>query len=1171
MRNLKLVCIALFIVIFSLQQSVAQLYINELMAKNDDVIADNFGEYDDWLEIYNAGSSDRDLAGLIFSDGSVDWEIPNTDPGATTIPAGGYLIIWADKDTEQGPTHIDFKLSSSGDVISLYESDGNTLIDQVEFGAQNSNLSYGRALDGAATFQIFASPSPGSSNNNGGNSTYDALISTQINAGSDDAEEPVGFDFLTIDDNIVRMVNDWSGDQTVGFRFTNVNIPTGAIIKNAYMEFVTGFPSLSTGPCDLTIRGDNVGNSMTFSNTAQNISNRPATIANVSWQPADWSTPFDPGEIRHTPDLSAIVQEIIDRSDWASNAITFVINGTGVRAPFAYEAGSDKAAKLFIEVSLPAPTSPITDLYINEIGPGGTDYTDETGEFEDWIELYNAGNAAVNIGGLYLTDSYSNLTKWQISAPKLIEPNGFAVIFADKEPLQGGLHSNFNLEASGEQLALVQVIDGNITVLDSISFPSVPFKATYGRETDGSDIWKTFGEITPDASNNGSLPALVPPTFSLANGVYTGTQSTSLNHPDADVTIRYTTDGTEPNESSTAYSTPININDSQSLRAKAFKNDFVPSQTAAASYLFDVTQNLPGLYINTDPAHFFDDETGIYVEGTNGIPGFCRTDAVNWNQDWERPIHLSLFNTDGTMAFGVNAGVKIGGGCSRSYAQKSLNVYVRRNTYGGNPIDYPIYEGRPNTGYKRLKLRNSGQDYLRTMFRDGLVQTLLWDKVDIDLQAFRPAVLYINGEYWGIHNIRELFNDEYFDQHFNINKEELDLIKNPAMEWVEVKAGDDQSYMELFDFVNANDLSDVDNYNFVEQAIDMNEFTNYWIYSIYIAKYDWPANNLIVWKERTPDAKWRWGGMDHDGSTGNGFSPETEPSFNTLDFVTDANSQVWPNHSNSTLFFRKLLENENFRDEYIQRTCSFIGLVYNEDRTMHFVDSLQGNIQAEMPNHVERWGDDLSVGGDIFSWQGWVDKMSNFFVDRPVFMRNFINEKFDLDNTYQLTLNYDADTGGDVVVNTNEMETPYNFTNLYFKNIPLRVKAIAKPNYVFSHWLETGETNPEIDFVSNSDAILTPIFMQLVSTNDLEGLNNFQLFPNPTSGQVNVVLTFEQNTEAAISIYNLLGQQVHQSIQRGEQILHQLDLGDLAGGMYLVMVETNAGKAVKKVLLSPEK
>ncbi|MEM9819521.1 MAG: CotH kinase family protein [Bacteroidota bacterium] len=1153
------------------QQSFAQLYINELMAKNDNVISDEFDEFDDWIEIYNAGSNDRDLAGLIFADGANEWPIPANDPQQTIVPAGGYLLIWADDDTEQGAHHISFKLGAGGETITLFESDGSTVIDQVEFGAQNSNLSFGRTTDGAADFEIFANPTPRMSNASGGMVSYQALISAQISSGADDAEEPVGFDFLSLDDNIIRIVNDWSGDQTVGFRFTNLEITPGATIKSAHIEFITGFPSLSVGPCDIDIYGHNTGNAPTFENTAQNISNRPFTSASVNWQPEDWDVPSDPGEVRVTPDLSTILQEVIDRPDWGSgNAVALVMQGTGVRAPFAYEQNPEQAAKLFIEVALPAPTTPVTDLYINEIVPGGTDFTDETGDFEDWVEIYNGGNTAVNIGGLFLTDSYSNLTKWQISAPRTIPPNGFAVIFADKEPFQGGLHADFNLEASGERLALVQLLDGNFSIIDSISFPSVPFKASYGRETDGSNTWITFGQITPDASNNGALPALVPPTIVLQGGIYSGTESTAITHPDNGVSIRYTTDGSEPDENSPLYSNPISIDESTSLRARAFRNGFVPSQSTAASYLIDVPLHLPALYINSDPAHFFDDETGIYVEGTNGIPGFCRNDPVNWNQDWERPIHLSMFGTDGTELFAAKTGVKIGGGCSRSYAQKSLNIYLRRNTYGSNPIDYPIFSGRENHEYRRLKLRNSGQDYLRTMFRDGLVQTLLWDKVDIDLQAFRPSVLYINGAYWGIHNIRELFTDEYFNQHYNIDQLDLDLIKNPAMPWVEVKTGNTEAYDDLFNFAENNDLSTIDNYNFMEASIDMNEFLNYWIASIYIAKYDWPANNLIVWRERKAGAKWRWGVMDNDGSTANGFSPETEPGFNTLDFVMDDVSTEWPNHRSSTLFFRKLLDNQGFRDEYIQRTCSFIGLVYSAERSSYFIDSLKMMIDPEINNQIDRWGDDLSVGGDIFSWEAWVDKMRDFFVDRPGHMHTFINDHFQLNNTYELTLNYNENTGGFVVVNQNEMETPYNFKNQYFKGIPLRVKAIAKPNYVFSHWLETGATDPVIDFVANEDAVLTPVFMNTVNVEEVQDLQSFELYPNPSAGQIQVSLSFAQANRAEIRVYNLLGQQLYSSQQEGNTIVQQIDLSNFSDGIYIVSVETANGKALRKVMLRKE-
>lgn len=1173
MNFLTRLTVILFFISFGISDSlIAQVYINEIMAKNDNVIADEAGEFDDWIELYNAGTSPVDLAGYYFSEDPTDptfWEIPDTDPTATTIPAGGYLLIWADKDPEQGPHHIDFKLSADGQEIYLYGPDGNTLIDELTYPSLSTNTSYGRETDGATDFQTFTAPSPGA-NNTAGVSSYNAIIVNRINDSSDDAEEPFDQNFMTLTDGGINIVNDWSGDQTVGFRFDELNIPAGAVVNRAYIQFTTSNTSESSGPCNLNINGHASGNSATFEPEGQNITSRILTGAAVNWQPEDWNENSESGTKQQTPDLTAVVQEMFNQSDWNENsALTFIISGTGSRVAYSYDGDPMRAPQLYIEVSMPLTTVPVTNLFINEIAPGGTSHTDETGSFEDWVEIYNGGTETVNLGGLFLSDSYSNMTKWQISQPYFLEPGGFVVLFTDKDPEEGGLHADFNLEASGEQLVLAQSINNTIEVIDSVSFLAVPFQTTYGRITDGADDFVIFGEITPNESNDGSLLGLEKPTIDLANGMYQSTQMISFSHPDPEVTLRYSLDGTEPESFSTAYSNPFAINDNISVKVAAFKTDHVKSTSAIGSYLFNINSEIPTLYINSDPDNFFDDEIGIYVEGTNGVPGFCRTDSVNWNQeDWERPINLGMFLPDGTEAFNVNAGIRIGGGCSRTYAQKSFNVYMRRNMYGDDAINYPLYDGRENNAYERIKLRNSGQDYLRTMFRDGLVQTLLWDKIDMDLLGFQPTTLYLNGDFWGIYNIREIFNDEHFDNVYGVNKDDLDLLKNPGMPWDIVKKGTDTEYMELFDFASNNDLSVAANYDVVADQFDINQLTNYWAYSIYIAKYDWPANNIILWKERKAGRKWRYGALDHDGSTDNGFASETGPEYNTLEQVMVANSTTWPNHSNSTLFLRKLLDNENFRNEFVQRSCSFMELVYSEERTARFTDSLQTLIEPHIPDHAIRWGDELSIGGNEDNWRGWVANMKNFFVTRPDFYRGFMNEQFNLNGTYQLTLNYNEATNGRVVINSNEMETPYNFTNLYFKDVPVQVKAIAEEGYRFSHWLETGETTEVINFVAGDDAILTPIFDDLVGVEEPEALISYQVFPNPTTGKVNLLASFDEATEVTIAVYDLLGKVIYTKKINNISISEQLDLSAQSAGIYLLNITTKKGTITERLLIN---
>ena len=1079
---------SLLVIVFLLNQPLySQLFINEWMASNDDVIADNYGEYDDWIEVYNAGASSVDLAGYYMSDGSDSWQIPSGNASLTTVPAGGFLLLWADDDTDQGEHHLGFKLSANGEQIILFQPDGSTIIDEVTFGPQNTNTSSGRAPDGSATIEIFINATPGISNDNSsGDITYNSIIEFPIIDANDDAKQFESSQGWMNTDGVVIYMTQSPTSEFVGLRFQEINIPQGATINNAYIQFNNASSNESMGICDLTIHGEDVGNATAYTFSANDIFDRAPTSESVDWTPPDWGVQDLAGLHQRTPSLQGVVQEIVDRSDWSDgNAMSFVISGSGTRVFWTYDSAPEKAPKLIIELESPAPTEQINNLVINEIAARGTSYTDAFGDRDDWIEFYNNGSETVNLGGLFLTDDLSNLTKWQISSPLEIAPNDYGIIWADKDLFQGGLHADFNLSGAGEDLALVQIVNGAFQIIDQVSFGEIPFEATYGRETDGANTWVTFGNITPDASNNGAALWLAPPVIALDHGLYSSTQTTSISHIDASVDIRYTTDGSEPTAGSPLYSSELTISSTQSLRAKAFKaGNFTESPSAIKTYLFVEDPNLPVLYINTDPDNFFDDQIGIYVVGTNGIPGYCDPAPRNYCQEWTRPVNITLFEPDGAVGFNVNAGMKIGGGCSRNMALRSLNIGVKEKKYGSPAIDYPLYEGRNTTNFERLKLRNSGQDFIRMGFRDAAIQALLWDEVDMDLQGFKPVIVYINQEYWGILNLRELYTDEYFEHVHNVKKEELDLIKNPGLSWKEIKVGDDLEYLELYDFLENNDLSNQANYDYAESKIDVNEFLNYWISSIYIAANDWPANNQVVWREKKDDAKWRWGMFDNDNSTAINFGSFAEANFNTLDSVMDASHTTWPFHSNSTVFFRNLMDNIDFRGEYIQRTCTFSNIIFDPTRVNEITDGIKDVLDPEVDSHLAKWGADNAMGGDYDSWQANIQTYKDFFPDRQEFMESFINSQWSLNGTYELTLNYDQNTGGTVVVNWNDMNTPFNYQGKYFKDIPLRVKAIAKQGYTFLYWLETGDTNPVINFVSNQDAELTPIFQIDVNLGD---------------------------------------------------------------------------------------
>jgi hypothetical protein len=190
--------------------------------------------------------------------------------------------------------------------------------------------------------------------------------------------------------------------------------------------------------------------------------------------------------------------------------------------------------------------------------------------------------------------------------------------------------------------------------------------------------------------------------------------------------------------------------------------------------------HLPVVSIATDSLHLFDYDTGIFVPGSITIMGGPEDDKkkdephlfgnyVQRGVEWERPASFELFETSGERALAQDIGIRVHGGRSRSLPLKSLRLYAR-SEYGENRFYYPVFPDLPYREYNRLILRNSGQDFFSrsTMFRDGFMQTLVRD-LNLDTQAYRPSVVFINGEYWGIMNIRERYDEDYLARTWGVD------------------------------------------------------------------------------------------------------------------------------------------------------------------------------------------------------------------------------------------------------------------------------------------------------------------------------------------------------------------------------------------------------------------
>ncbi len=682
-----------------------------------------------------------------------------------------------------------------------------------------------------------------------------------------------------------------------------------------------------------------------------------------------------------------------------------------------------------------------TELFINEFMASNSN-TIADPDYEqnsDWIELFNSSDSTINLNGYYLTDDLENKTKWQINSNIYIQASGFAGFWADDSSNKN--HTNFKLSKDG---GIIGVFSPNGILIDTVTYSMQITDKSYGRFPDGSTEWSTFDIPTPGRFNDSTKikPIAPSPKFSIESGFSTDSQLIEISSELDSSKIYYTTDGSIPTESDSLYSHPIEIIKTTVIRAQVFDSNYQPSKTITSTYFINENSELPIFSIVTNPENFFSDERGIYVAGTNGSIGRCSTSPKNWNQDWERPISLEFFEADKNLAFKEEAGIKIFGGCSRLYNQKSLGVYFK-SQYGVSKLSYQLFPNKQIHEFNNFILRSSAQDWWRTMFRDGMIQTVIKQGMDVDYQEYRPSIVFLNGEYWGIHNIREKLNEHYLEENHGVDPNNIDLIE--VSKYVNVNYGDRIAYDNLINFVSSNDMSLADNYNYIKSIVDIDEYINYQIAEIYSANGDWPGANSKLWRPKTVDGKWRW--MLYDLDFGFGGNSIGQYYTNSLEAVTSTSGEDWPNPPWSTLLFRKMLENNDFKNEFIQRFAIHINTTFNESKVLNIIDSLKTIISSEIPRHKERWAKSISFG----TWEGNVEIMREFARKRPEYIQQHIINKFNLSGMETLIIENNNMHGGKVILNNVEIiEQNYNVS--LFKDVPIHLEAVPLPGFQFAGW-----------------------------------------------------------------------------------------------------------------------
>ncbi|MBN1340487.1 MAG: CotH kinase family protein [Bacteroidales bacterium] len=640
--------------------------------------------------------------------------------------------------------------------------------------------------------------------------------------------------------------------------------------------------------------------------------------------------------------------------------------------------------------------------------------TDEDGDYSDWIELYNHTGSVINLTGYTITDDSCALCKW-VFPECILPPEGYLFLFASgKDRIEGPfLHTNFRLDSEGEPLFLC---DNQGNVQDSLIFGPVPDDISFGRKPDGSGFFFFFDFPTPGTTNDLSNTL----HFSHNRGFYTQPFVLTVSSDNQQDSIYFTIDGSEPQVSSFLYKDsqeisyrynepnvfseiPTNpdtftvnefrwappagpVEKATVLRFRSFRNSIPTSQIYTHTYFVDSLIagrfSWPVISLVADASCFFDFDTGIYVPGVNWNP-----EDPHWTgnyyktgDEWERDVHIEYFTPEGETGFYQDAGVRIHGKRVRRRPQKTLRLYARKE-YGKEDFNYPLFPQRNQDKYKRFLLSTTLGSQSATIIEDVMVHDMV-RSTGMEIMEYRPAVLFLNGEYWGIHTLREYQDENYLSGLYNIHKDSIDLLSNSH----DVVYGSNEEYLELAAFIENHNLADPSNFNYVAGKMDIEDFIDYQITEIFFKNVDWPGSNIKFWKPDMPDSRWRWILYDLDSGFGEYF-------YNMMEHATLEDGPGYPNPPWSTLFLRKLLDNEGFREQFINRFAFLLNTTLQSDSLSERINFFVDLYSPEINRHIERWNYPESKN----QWLNSVSFVMTGFVNgRPCVMREHIIDYFGL-------------------------------------------------------------------------------------------------------------------------------------------------------------------------------
>ncbi|MBR5048077.1 MAG: lamin tail domain-containing protein [Erysipelotrichaceae bacterium] len=872
----------------SYENLVGKLIISEVLTNNDGSYANEKGEACDFLEIYNGSSAAVNLDGYGLSDRTdrIKWAFSNT-----VIEPQQYLVVSLTGRLEDG-FNADFRLSSKGGETVILTNARGKVIDAVE----TVSLSKGQVMarDGNGQWVTYDRATPGYPNSQEGLQQYVASLQ------SDEKPEVVINEILPRNngnfvneegrrEGYIELIN--VSEKTVDLSQYNVSNISSAPFRRQLDEVMLAPGEtyvIYCGNVAADSRSPYTGFTLSSRNGEVVLSRGGRIIQTVSYSQLDNGMAYQ----RH------------ENGSYLAEA---TISPGYPNTP--------RGVEQFQERFLVTPQ----DLIISEVMVRNYTQLPQNGnQYYDWIELCNNSNQTVSLSDYCLSNDDDYLSLYQLPNEQLA-PGEYYVIMCSGDPAlsnQSYHHAQFKL-SDNESVFLSRA--GSI--VDSLYVANVPLGYSYGRGSKAGLFYMSSpSPLKPN--QEGSRTITVTPVIKTLAGVYQGVEEVLVSI-EGEGTIYYTTDGSRPTASSRVYTEPIILRSTTVLNVAGRQADALMSSVATSSFIINENNQLPVVSLSLSPGllstmHSHPHSTAEYQ---------CNVEFFEEGGGFNSPCSISMF-----------------GGNTRNHDKHSYSLRFDGD-YGASDLVYPVFDNRDNTVYDALVLRTGSNDWNKGIIRDELCTSLVDDYTDVTVLSYKTCVVYINGRYWGIYNIREKCNASFISDLYNVSKENTNIVRIDG----EVKAGSRTEWQQIVSFARSHDLSLKANYDWICSKVDIQNLADYWICEMFVANPD--VYNVRYFSNSELDGgKWKYIYYDLDC----GFRNFTV-NYYTRYLANPSGMTGFINNTYDNTIPRKLFANREFQQLWLERLNYHLRNTFSKANMQSRFDQLTGSIESEVARDRARW------------------------------------------------------------------------------------------------------------------------------------------------------------------------------------------------------------------------